>query len=154
MRGRSSKSVSSGGAISSLAESLVGVGGRPRSPHMNNEEPIELAHWPDAHRPKPSDTPKIERDDFPAPPYPYTDPERRRRWSDSYQVSFSSEMQTVKIITFIITGQVIINVKIDYVEANIGLKLILRNDEVIQLIILRNDKVHSLIVRIATASFS
>ncbi|MCL4123442.1 UNVERIFIED_CONTAM: hypothetical protein GTU68_031119, partial [Idotea baltica] len=27
--------------------------------------------------------PRIERDDFPAPPYPYTDPERRRRWSGS-----------------------------------------------------------------------
>lgn len=47
---------------------------RPKSPHMNNEEPIELAHFPDAKKPKPGEQPKIERDDFPAPPYPYTDP--------------------------------------------------------------------------------
>ncbi|XP_065173648.1 actin-binding LIM protein 3 isoform X2 [Atheta coriaria] len=58
---------------------------RPKSPHMNNEEPIELAHFPDAKPPKPGDKPKIERDDFPAPPYPYTDPERRKRRSDSYK---------------------------------------------------------------------
>ncbi|KZS15564.1 Actin-binding LIM protein 1 [Daphnia magna] len=56
---------------------------RPKSPHMNNEEPIELAHYPNANRPRPGDPPRIERDDFPAPPYPYTDPERRRRWSES-----------------------------------------------------------------------
>jgi actin-binding LIM protein len=47
---------------------------RPKSPHMNNEEPIELAHFPAAKRPGPGEKPKIERDDFPAPPYPYTDP--------------------------------------------------------------------------------
>lgn len=47
---------------------------RPKSPHMNNEEPIELAHFPGAKPPKPDEKPKIERDDFPAPPYPYTDP--------------------------------------------------------------------------------
>lgn len=41
---------------------------------MNNEEPIELAHFPGAKPPKPDEKPKIERDDFPAPPYPYTDP--------------------------------------------------------------------------------
>lgn len=56
---------------------------RPKSPHMNNEEPIELAHFPGARPPKPTEIPKIERDDFPAPPFPYTDPERRRRWSGS-----------------------------------------------------------------------
>lgn len=58
---------------------------RPKSPHMNNEEPIELAHFPAAKPPPPGEQPKIERDDFPAPPYPYTDPERRKRWSDSYK---------------------------------------------------------------------
>ncbi|XP_014270884.1 actin-binding LIM protein 2 isoform X3 [Halyomorpha halys] len=72
----------SGGMIG-LVESLRET--RPKSPHMNNEEPIELAHFPDAHPPRPNEKPKIERDDFPAPPYPYTDPERRRRWSDSYK---------------------------------------------------------------------
>ncbi|CAG9861145.1 unnamed protein product [Phyllotreta striolata] len=58
---------------------------RPKSPHMNNEEPIELAHFPGAKPPPPGEPSKIERDDFPAPPYPYTDPERRKRWSDSYK---------------------------------------------------------------------
>lgn len=57
-----------------MAESIRSETPRPRSPHMNNEEPIELAHFPDAKKPKPGEKPKIERDDFPAPPYPYTDP--------------------------------------------------------------------------------
>jgi actin-binding LIM protein len=68
-----------------MAESIRSETPRPKSPHMNNEEPIELSHYPDAKRPKPGDKPKIERDDFPAPPYPYTDPERRKRWSDTYK---------------------------------------------------------------------
>lgn len=57
-----------------MAESIRSETPRPKSPHMNNEEPIELAHFPDAKKPKPGEKPKIERDDFPAPPYPYTDP--------------------------------------------------------------------------------
>ncbi|CAN7937843.1 unnamed protein product [Ixodes hexagonus] len=67
---------------------------RPKSPHMNNEEPIELAHFPGARPPKSNEIPKIERDDFPAPPFPYTDPERRRRWSGSskdYEVTEDDE---------------------------------------------------------------
>lgn len=52
---------------------------------MNNEEPIEMSHYPGGKKPNPNEKPKIERDDFPAPPYPYTDPERRRRYSDSYK---------------------------------------------------------------------
>lgn len=61
---------------------------RPKSPasQVDNDEPIELAHYPDAMKPPPGAQPPIERDDFPAPPYPYTDPERRRRWSDTYKV--------------------------------------------------------------------
>jgi len=42
-------------------------------------------------RPRPGDPPRIERDDFPAPPYPYTDPERRRRWSESSKRISQSE---------------------------------------------------------------
>lgn len=44
---------------------------RPRSPSMNNEEPISLAHFPGAHVPSGEEVenPKIERDDWPAPPY-------------------------------------------------------------------------------------
>lgn len=91
---------------------------------MNNEEPIELAHFPAAKPPKPGEKPKIERDDFPAPPYPYTDPgkslkiqysfffnlnanfsqlletinnrfaERRKRWSDTYKGVPDSDDET------------------------------------------------------------
>ena len=57
-----------------LVDSIRSETPRPKSPHMNNEEPIELAHFPGAKPPKPGEKPKIERDDFPAPPYPYTDP--------------------------------------------------------------------------------
>jgi actin-binding LIM protein len=74
-------------------ESIKSETPRPKSPHMNNEEPIELAHFPAAKRPGPGEKPKIERDDFPAPPYPYTDPERRRRWSDSYKVGHMGSSQ-------------------------------------------------------------
>lgn len=47
---------------------------RPKSPHMNNEEPIILSHYPGGRKPHTGDVSRIERDDFPAPPYPYTDP--------------------------------------------------------------------------------
>lgn len=33
-----------------------------------------MSHYPAAYKPPPGTKPKIERDDFPAPPYPYTDP--------------------------------------------------------------------------------
>lgn len=58
---------------------------RPKSPSMNNEEPIELSHYPAAKKPQAGEPSKIERDDFPAPPYPYTDPERRRKYSQSHK---------------------------------------------------------------------
>lgn len=41
---------------------------------MNNEEPIILSHYPGGRKPPSGDVSRIERDDFPAPPYPYTDP--------------------------------------------------------------------------------
>ncbi|XP_056631382.1 actin-binding LIM protein 1-like isoform X4 [Diorhabda sublineata] len=72
-------------AMKVLVDSMHTDVPRPKSPHMNNEEPIELAHFPGAKPPPPGEPLKIERDDFPAPPYPYTDPERRKRWSDSYK---------------------------------------------------------------------
>lgn len=68
-----------------LVDSIRSETPRPKSPAMNNEEPIELSHYPAAKKPPPGEKPKIEREDFPAPPYPYTDPERRRRYSDSYK---------------------------------------------------------------------
>lgn len=73
---------------------------RPKSPaagsQVDNDEPIELAHYPDAMKPPPGTKPPIERDDFPAPPYPYTDPERRRRWSDTYKVSIVEHFKPVR----------------------------------------------------------
>ncbi|XP_013785087.1 actin-binding LIM protein 1-like [Limulus polyphemus] len=60
--------------MSVLVESIQSSVPRPKSPYMNNEEPIELSHYPGAQRPKPTEIPRIERDDFPAPPFPYTDP--------------------------------------------------------------------------------
>jgi actin-binding LIM protein len=80
-----------------LVDSIKTETPRPKSPHMNNEEPINLAHFPAAKRPPPGEQSKIDRDDFPAPPYPYSDPERRRRWSDSYKgVPISDEEGGVK----------------------------------------------------------
>ena len=40
---------------------------RPRSPHMNNEEPINLSHYPDGRKPEDNEEKPapIERDDFP-----------------------------------------------------------------------------------------
>lgn len=72
-------------AMKVLVDSIRAETPRPKSPAMMNEEPIELSHYPGAKKPNPNEKPKIERDDFPAPPYPYTDPERRRRYSDSYK---------------------------------------------------------------------
>ena len=56
---------------------------RPRSPHMNNEEPIEMSHFPDGRPGDEEGTVRpIERDDFPAPQFLYADEARRRRWSE------------------------------------------------------------------------
>ncbi|XP_067618593.1 actin-binding LIM protein 2 isoform X1 [Eurosta solidaginis] len=72
-------------AMKVLVDAIRSETPRPKSPAMNNEEPIELSHYAAAKKPLPGEKPKIERDDFPAPPYPYTDPERRRRYSDTYR---------------------------------------------------------------------
>lgn len=72
-------------AMKLLVDSIRSETPRPKSPSMNNEEPIELSHYPAAKKPPHGEKAKIERDDFPAPPYPYTDPERRRLLSDSYK---------------------------------------------------------------------
>ncbi|XP_037952792.1 actin-binding LIM protein 3 isoform X3 [Teleopsis dalmanni] len=86
-------------AMKVLVDAIRSETPRPKSPGMNNEEPIELSHYPAAKKPPPGEKPKIERDDFPAPPYPYTDPERRRRYSDSYKgvpVSDEDEVDNTK----------------------------------------------------------
>ncbi|GFV82522.1 actin-binding LIM protein 1 [Trichonephila clavipes] len=77
------KSPSHKAGMQALVESIQSTTPRPRSPHMNNEEPIEYSHYPGGQPPPPNEMPRIERDDFPAPPFPFTDPERRRRWSGS-----------------------------------------------------------------------
>ncbi|CAH2059771.1 unnamed protein product, partial [Iphiclides podalirius] len=82
---RPGSKASSRPGMRALVDSMRSETPRPKSPRMNNEEPIELSHYPSAYKPPPGTKPKIERDDFPAPPYPYTDPERRRRWSDTYK---------------------------------------------------------------------
>lgn len=56
---------------------------RPKSPHMDNEEPIEMAHYPGAKLPLQGTVPPIDRDDFPAPPFPYAVEELKRRLSCS-----------------------------------------------------------------------
>lgn len=82
-------------AMKVLVDSIRMETPRPKSPSMNNEEPIELSHYPAAKKPPPGEKAKIERDDFPAPPYPYTDPERRRRLSDSYKGVVSDDEDEV-----------------------------------------------------------
>ncbi|XP_050534729.1 actin-binding LIM protein 3 isoform X3 [Daktulosphaira vitifoliae] len=80
------RSAGSRTGMRALIDSIRSETPRPKSPHsMNNEEPIELAHYPAAKPPAPGEKPKIERDDFPAPPCPYTDPEKRKIWFDSYK---------------------------------------------------------------------
>ncbi|XP_012287609.1 actin-binding LIM protein 2 isoform X3 [Orussus abietinus] len=102
-RPSSSRSIRSSGGRSSrsgmraMVDSLSDT--RPKSPaagsQVDNDEPIELAHYPDAMKPPPGAQPPIERDDFPAPPYPYTDPERRRRWSGTYKGVSTSDDEDV-----------------------------------------------------------
>jgi actin-binding LIM protein len=94
-----------------LVEYMKASTPRARSPHMNNEEPIEMAHYPDGRRPEESDdrAAPIERDDFPAPPFSV--PDRRRRhhsepsqsiastMSDQVEESSSSEGETDEVET-------------------------------------------------------
>ncbi|XP_025206349.1 actin-binding LIM protein 1 isoform X6 [Melanaphis sacchari] len=80
------RSAGSRSGMKALVDSIRSETPRPKSPHsMNNEEPIELAHYPAAKPPAPGEKPKIERDDFPAPPCPYTDPEKRKTWFENYK---------------------------------------------------------------------
>ncbi|CAG9134510.1 unnamed protein product [Plutella xylostella] len=91
---RPGSKASSRPGMRALVDSIRSETPRPKSPGMNNEEPIELSHYPSAYKPAPGTKSKIERDDFPAPPYPYTDPERRRRWSDTYKGVDVSDEET------------------------------------------------------------
>ena len=67
---------------------------RPRSPHMNNEEPIEMSHFPDGRPGEKEGTVRpIERDDFPAPQFLYADEARRRRWSEPMKKEEDGELE-------------------------------------------------------------
>lgn len=66
-----------------LTEQLEDVHPRPHSPHMDNEEPIEMAHYPGGIAPLAGTIPAIDRDDFPAPPFPYAVEDLKRRLSSS-----------------------------------------------------------------------
>jgi len=77
--GVSTRSTSRSG-MRTLVDTLQTESPRPRSPHMNNEEPIEMSHYPDGK--KEDGKAPIERDDFPAPPFLYADEARKRRWSE------------------------------------------------------------------------
>ncbi|XP_026313652.1 actin-binding LIM protein 1-like isoform X2 [Hyposmocoma kahamanoa] len=94
---RAGSKASSRPGMRALVDSMRAETPRPKSPGMNNEEPIELSHYPAAYKPPPGTQPKIERDDFPAPPYPYSDPERRRRWSDSYAGVDSDDDEAARV---------------------------------------------------------
>ena len=61
---------------------------------MNNEEPIEMSHYPDGKKVEKEETAPIERDDFPAPPFLYADEARRRRWSEPMKQDETEEAQT------------------------------------------------------------
>uniref|UniRef100_A0A183CJH5 LIM zinc-binding domain-containing protein n=1 Tax=Globodera pallida TaxID=36090 RepID=A0A183CJH5_GLOPA len=66
-----------------LTEDLERTRPRSRSSSADNDEPIELAHFPGAKVPDPNAVPPIDREDFPAPPYPYAVEELKRRLSSS-----------------------------------------------------------------------
>lgn len=61
------------GMYSVLSSLRSGSSQRARSPSMMNEEAIHLAQYPSGQKPSPDAVAKIERDDFPAPPFPYPD---------------------------------------------------------------------------------
>ena len=72
---------------------------RPRSPHMNNEEPINLSHYPDGRAPEENadrEAP-IERDDFPAPPFAYS--RRRRHMSEPGSSRAESSRESTPVVS-------------------------------------------------------
>ena len=52
---------------------------RPKSPHMNNEEPIKNSHYPAGEQPEEGTEAPIERPDFPAPPYYAAERRKKKR---------------------------------------------------------------------------
>ena len=80
--------------LSSHFEMIPAESPRPRSPHMNNEEPIEMSHFPDGRPGEKEGTVRpIERDDFPAPQFLYADEARRRRWSEPMKKEEEGELE-------------------------------------------------------------
>eukprot|EP00095_Tigriopus_kingsejongensis_P003692 snap_masked-scaffold11_size778918-processed-gene-6.28 protein:Tk03692 transcript:snap_masked-scaffold11_size778918-processed-gene-6.28-mRNA-1 annotation:"ablim " len=96
LMGRRSRSHSRTG-MRVLVEQIQSSTPRARSPHMNNEEPINLSHYPDGRAPEENGERElaIERDDFPAPPFAYTDAKRRRHFSEPSRQGSSRESTPV-----------------------------------------------------------
>lgn len=96
LMGRRSRSHSRTG-MRVLVEQIQSSTPRARSPHMNNEEPINLSHYPDGRAPEENGERElaIERDDFPAPPFAYTDAKRRRHFSEPSRQGSSKESTPV-----------------------------------------------------------
>jgi len=84
--GRRSRSHSRTG-MRVLVDQIKAATPRPKSPHMNNEEPIKNSHYPDGRAPEEGERAPIERPDFPAPPFAYAErrkkkKKKRRPWSE------------------------------------------------------------------------
>lgn len=85
--GRRSRSHSRTG-MRVLVDQIKASTPRPKSPHMNNEEPIKNSHYPDGRAREEGETAPIERPDFPAPPFAYAERRKkkkkkaRRPWSE------------------------------------------------------------------------
>lgn len=94
LMGRRSRSHSRTG-MRVLVEQMQSTTPRARSPHMNNEEPINLSHYPDGRAPEDGKVTPIERDDFPAPPYAYAG--RRRHWSEPGSSRRTSSGETTPV---------------------------------------------------------
>jgi len=76
-------------AMGKLVEQFGNSTPRARSPSMNNEEPIQLAHYPGGI---PAQM-RIEREDFAAPPFAFADQERKRRHSGSVMEEEEEELK-------------------------------------------------------------
>jgi len=76
--GRRSRSHSRTG-MRVLVDQIKASTPRPKSPHMNNEEPIKNSHYPAGEQPEEGTEAPIERPDFPAPPYYAAERRKKKR---------------------------------------------------------------------------
>ena len=99
---------------------------RARSPHMNNEEPINLSHYPDGRAPAEEQELReyaIERDDFPAPPFNYPDgakgAARRRHYSEPSRGGSSRDSTPVESSDEDENGEEPVDVKLEKSEVEL-----------------------------------